>query len=78
MPNDIWGSAVTKVDEAQKYYRIYWMDMIWNYLSSMTNADGVIRFHRLARVAKLVLILMHQRRGFSAWLQRIGPHLDPI
>ena len=43
IPNDIWESAVTKVDEAQKYYR---MDMIWNYLSSMTNPDGVIRFHR--------------------------------
>ena len=41
----------------------------WNYLQSMTSADGVLRFHRLARVAKLVLILPHsnasEERVFS-------------
>ena len=66
IPNDVWDSAVTKVDEAQKHYR---MDMIWNYLSSMTSPDGVLRFHRLARVAKLVLVLPHsnasEERVFS-------------
>ena len=63
--NDVWESAVIKVDEAQKYYR---MGKIRNYLQSMTSADGVLKFHRLARVAKFLFYLtqMHRRRGSSA------------
>ena len=38
---DVWDSAVTIVDGAQKYYR---MDKIWNYMSSMVNLDGIHRF----------------------------------
>ena len=41
-PNIVWEAALTKVDEEQKLYR---MDVIWNYLSSMTRPDGVIRFY---------------------------------
>ena len=66
IPNELWDSATVKVDETQKYYR---MDMIWNCLSSMTNPDGIPRFSRLTRVAKLVLILPHsnasEERVFS-------------
>ena len=62
----MWESALTKVDEVQSYYR---MDKIWSYLGSATHPDGVLRFHRLAKVAKLVLILPHsnasEERVFS-------------
>ena len=56
IPGNVWDSAVTVVDGAQKYYR---MDKIWNFMSSMVNPDGIHRFHWLVNVAKLVLILPH-------------------
>ena len=78
IPDDVWDSAVTIVDGAQKYYR---MDKIWNYISSMINPDGVHRFHRLANVAKLVLTLPHsnasEERVFSMVI-KTRPHFDPI
>ena len=66
IPGDVWDSAVTIVDGVQKHYR---MDKFWNYISSMVNPDGIHRFHWLANVAKLVLILPHsnasEERVFS-------------
>ena len=75
IPDDMWDSAVTVVDGAQRYYR---MDKIWNYLYSMTNPDGMHRYHRLAKVAKLVLILPHSNASESSvWLQKTRPHFAP-
>lgn len=54
-PDDVWDSAVYYIGWSSEIFR---MDKLWNYLNSI-NPDGVHRFHRLAKVAKLVLISPH-------------------
>ena len=66
IPAEVWNSALVKVKEGQEYHR---MDMIWAYLGSVRNPDGMLRYSKLANVAKLILVLPHsnaaEERVFS-------------
>ena len=75
IPDDVWDSAITIVDGAQRCYR---MDKIWKYLNSMINPDGTHRFHPLAEVAKFTWFLFYQTGGSSALLLKTRPHFNPI
>ena len=59
-------------------------DAVWNQLGNMRRPDGQLRFHRLVRVAKLVLTMPHsnaaEERVFSMIRKNktpFRPNLDP-
>ena len=68
IPQYVWDEATVVVNE-EDGHKLYQMDIIWNYLSSMKSFDGYQRFKRLAQVAKLILIIPHsnanEERVFS-------------
>ena len=65
---DVWKAAlvVNDCNDGIQYYR---MDVVWNYLRSLRNPNGIYRFQKLSQVALLVLILPHsnaeEERVFS-------------
>uniref|UniRef100_H3AGH1 HAT C-terminal dimerisation domain-containing protein n=1 Tax=Latimeria chalumnae TaxID=7897 RepID=H3AGH1_LATCH len=40
-----------------------WVDVIWGHLSSLKMADGSLKFGRISKVAKAVLVLPHSNAG---------------
>ena len=64
IPAEVWDSALVKVKEGQEYHR---MDIIWAYLGSIRNPDGMLRYSKLANVAKLILVQMLQKSAYLAW-----------
>ncbi len=64
--DDTWKAANVQVEEGEM--QAVRPDAIWNFLASMTSADGCRpRFPNLAKVAKLVLvlpILMLGKKGY--------------
>ena len=66
VPESVWASAVVVDEESRQHHR---MDILWAYLSTMKNPDGMLRFPMLSKVAHLVLVLPHsnaqEERVFS-------------
>ena len=70
IPDEVWESARVKVteededgaveEETASFFR---MGSIWAYISSMKLADHSLKFRRLCKVAKTVLILPHSNAG---------------
>ena len=56
IPQGIWDAATVKEDNGKCYYR---MDILWHFLSTLKMPDGFHCFGRLAKVAKLVLVIPH-------------------
>ena len=70
IPDEVWESArvnVTEEDEdgvvEEETASFFRMDSIWAYISSMKLADHSLKFRRLCKVAKTVLILPHSNAG---------------
>ena len=66
IPESVWKSALVVIKDECNFYR---MDTVWAYMSSAKNPDGMYRFKKLTRIARLVLILPHsnaeEERVFS-------------
>ena len=67
IPKEVWDAAcVSSNEDDEKFYR---MDVLWQHLSQMKGGDGRFTFLRLAKVAKLVLLIPHsnaaEERVFS-------------
>ena len=62
LPQHVWDEAAITdgPDDERKHYR---MDIIWGYIAAIKNVDDSLRFPRLARVSKLVLIIPHSNAG---------------
>lgn len=80
IPQDIWDTATMKENE-KHYYR---MDILWHFLSTLKMPDSSLCFGRLAKVAKLVLVIPHsnaeEERVFSMVRKNktaFRPSLDP-
>ena len=56
IPQNIWDAATVKEDDEKCYYR---MDVLWHFLSTLKMPDSSLCFGRLAKVAKLVLVIPH-------------------
>ena len=56
VPGAVWEAALIKNDDGTQYFR---MDIVWAHLASMSSPDGMPRFSKLEKVAKLVLTLSH-------------------
>ena len=68
IPDDIWKAALVVEDsEAEVCY--YRMDVIWNYMKSIQDPNGIFCFQMLSHIALLVLTLPHsnaaEERVFS-------------
>ena len=65
IPESTWQSATVR-DGETNHYR---MDVIWNYLLHLQNADGSLKLGKLGIIALLVLTLPHsnaeEERVFS-------------
>lgn len=75
------AATITEDDEKDtKYYR---MDYLWQFLSSVKDGDGSLKFPNLAKVAKVVLVIPHsnaqEERVFSMIrkIRAFRPSLDP-
>ena len=65
IPQNIWDTATVKEDDDKCYYRL---DILWHFLSTLKMPDSSLCFGRLAKVAKLVLVIPHsnaEERVFS-------------
>ena len=66
IPQNIWDTATVKEDDDKCYYRL---DILWHFLSTLKMPDSSLCFRRLAKVAKLVLVIPHsnaeEERVFS-------------
>ena len=83
IPSTIWENASITLDDCAlvKHYRL---DVIWHHLATMKAPDGTLRFNRLCRVAKLVMVIPHsnaqEERVFSMIRKNktsFRPSLDP-
>lgn len=81
IPDNIWDTATVKEEDGKCYYR---MDILWHFLSKLKMPDGSCCFGRLAKVAKLVLVIPHsnaeEERVFSMVRKNktaFRPSLDP-
>ena len=67
IPESTWQSAT--VHDGETNYNHYRMDVIWNYLLHLQNADGSLKLGKLGIIALLVLTLPHsngeEERVFS-------------
>ena len=56
IPQNIWDTATVKEDDENRYYR---MGILWQFLSTLKMPDSSLCFERLAKVAKLILVIPH-------------------
>ena len=83
IPSTIWEKASITLDD-DAHAKSYRLDVIWHYLSTVKAPDGTLRFNRLCRVAKLVMVIPHsnaqEERVFSMIRKNktsFRPSLDP-
>ncbi len=81
IPSQVWDKASIFIDDDHTYHR---MDVVWNYIGTLKAPDGRLRFNRLSKVAKLVLVIPHsnaeEERVFSMVRKSktaFRPSLDP-
>lgn len=65
IPQSVWDSAICyEVHEGDKQKVYYRMDVIWSYLFEMKIPGmDIHRFHKLGKVAKVVLTIPHSNAG---------------
>lgn len=61
IPDSVWEEAKLKDDSDQA--SAFRMDVIWGYLSSLKLTNGTLKFGRISKVAKIVLVLPHSNAG---------------
>ena len=83
IPKDIWDKA-TVTDGENEEHRYFRMDILWNYMSTLRTPDHSLRFKRLCKIAKLVLLIpqsnAEEERVFSMVRKNkisFRPSLDP-
>jgi hypothetical protein len=67
IPQSIWDSAVVKLDDDNDMLShdpsCYRMDVIWGYIAKMQLPDGSLKFPKLGKIAKTVLVIPHSNAG---------------
>ena len=68
IPEEVWSEAAL-TEEGESAIVHHRSDVIWNYLSKLCDVHQALRYERLGKIAKLILILPHsnaeEERVFS-------------
>jgi len=64
IPQMVWQKALV-VNDDEEDHRHYRMDVIWHYIAAIKSADGRFKFKILSKIAKLVHILMPEKKECS-------------